>query len=387
MSSRAKYAVELATALDQHRVVVARSPSGPPVDAGAERRELDRGDRAALLDDPQLADRASPSGSTCQFSSGGRQRSASATGAAGRRSATAASARPVGGDGRVVAEAGEGVADAEVGRQEDVGVAERPQRDVVGGPRPDAGQREQRARVRRRGRRRGRARRSPSASAAHSADQGAAARPRHRQLARGRARRGPRRRGTGGSGRVDRPQPAGAPCSATSRAATVRAPATLTCWPSTARTAISWPSTWPGTRRPGVRRTSGPITGSPANASATATGSQSASSSRRTRSTAARGVAQVVERERGRHERGLPRPVGVRRARGGRCRCRAAGESVRAYQPVTGDLDARDRAGGEEAEQRRSGVRRADGQAHRRPRRSWPGQPPRRPRSSVGVVA
>ena len=39
------------------------------------------------------------------------------------------------------------------------GCAERPQRDVVGRPRADAGQREQRARVRRRGRRRGRARR------------------------------------------------------------------------------------------------------------------------------------------------------------------------------------------------------------------------------------
>ena len=44
----------------------------------------------------------------------------------------------------VDAQPGRGVAHPEVGRQEDVGVAERPHRDVVGGPRPDAGQRQQR---------------------------------------------------------------------------------------------------------------------------------------------------------------------------------------------------------------------------------------------------
>jgi len=42
-----------------------------------------------------------------------------------------------------VAQPGERVADAEVGGQEDVGVAECPQGDVVGRPRPDAGEGEQ----------------------------------------------------------------------------------------------------------------------------------------------------------------------------------------------------------------------------------------------------
>ena len=67
----------------------------------------------------------------------------------------------------------------------------------------------------------------------------------------------------------------------------VRAAPTVTCWPSTARTAISLPSTWPGTRRPGRAATSGPSSGSRPSTSSTATGSQSASSSRRTRSTPA----------------------------------------------------------------------------------------------------
>ena len=46
-----------------------------------------------------------------------------------------------------------------------------------------------------------------------------------------------------------------------SRPASVRAPATETCWPSTARTASSAPSTAPGTRRPGALRTSGASSG------------------------------------------------------------------------------------------------------------------------------
>ena len=42
------------------------------------------------------------------------------------------------------------------------------------------------------------------------------------------------------------------PQSMTSRAASVAAPLSETCWPSTARIASSWASTWPGTRRPGT---------------------------------------------------------------------------------------------------------------------------------------
>ena len=47
----------------------------------------------------------------------------------------------------------------------------------------------------------------------------------------------------------------------TSRPARVLAPATLTCWPSTARNTSSAPSTLAGTRRPGERRTRSPATG------------------------------------------------------------------------------------------------------------------------------
>ena len=67
-----------------------------------------------------------------------------------------------------------------------------------------------------------------------------------------------------------------------------RAGQTDTCWPSTALTATSSPSTCPGTRRPGRaadERRRAP--GRRRAASSTATGSQSRSSSRRQRSTAA----------------------------------------------------------------------------------------------------
>ena len=47
----------------------------------------------------------------------------------------------------------------------------------------------------------------------------------------------------------------GFPSWSTRRPASVRAPLTDTCWPSTARNASSAPSTTPGTRRPGWRRT------------------------------------------------------------------------------------------------------------------------------------
>ena len=54
----------------------------------------------------------------------------------------------------------------------------------------------------------------------------------------------------------------GLPYVRASRAATVRAPATETCWPMTARTAVSGPSTAPGTRMPGQAATSGASRGS-----------------------------------------------------------------------------------------------------------------------------
>ena len=69
-----------------------------------------------------------------------------------------------------------------------------------------------------------------------------------------------------GNSRVTRPdgdagpaQPPGPPASAepyrsVSRSASRRAAGTETCCPSTARTAISAPSTWPGTRSPGALR-------------------------------------------------------------------------------------------------------------------------------------
>ena len=56
-----------------------------------------------------------------------------------------------------------------------------------------------------------------------------------------------------------------------------------TCWPSTARTAISSGSTVRGTRRPGLFPTSGASTGSSHSSSSTATGSASRSSNQRQR--------------------------------------------------------------------------------------------------------
>src|SRR5215467_2340325 len=54
-----------------------------------------------------------------------------------------------------------------------------------------------------------------------------------------------------------------APCRATICAVIVPAPATLTCWPTMARTPISNGSQVPGTRSPRRLRTSGPMIGSP----------------------------------------------------------------------------------------------------------------------------
>ena len=99
------------------------------------------------------------------------------------------------------------------------------------------------------------------------------------------------------------------------------------------------------------RRTSGPRTGSPANASATATGSQSASSSRRVRSTAAAVSRRSVSVKRRRHERGR---AGVRTSSSSTrtvpVPCGSA--SVRRVAAVARVLDAGHGPNGEEAEER-----------------------------------
>lgn len=73
------------------------------------------------------------------------------------------------------------------------------------------------------------------------------------------------------------------PWAVTRRAAWVRAAAVETCWPRTARTANSAPSTVRGTRRPGPASTSGASSGSVRSRSSTATGSASRSRSQRHR--------------------------------------------------------------------------------------------------------
>ncbi len=169
----------------------------------------------------------------------------------------------------------------DVPRQEHVRVRQRPHPDVSGGPRPDPRQRQQ-----------------PGANlvpvrAGIEADVTASQRgsqrdqrppPRQRHRQRGRVEAGDRRRVRKDMRQCPRtqrrrprgtrsrpPKPAastdagsGVPHSATSRAASRRAAATETCWPSTALMAISFPSTAPTARRPGTAAASGPITGSPA---------------------------------------------------------------------------------------------------------------------------
>ncbi len=66
----------------------------------------------------------------------------------------------------------------------------------------------------------------------------------------------------------------------------VRAPETLTCCPTTARTAISNPSTARGTRTPGSAATTAASAGSAPSIASTASGSASRSNSRRHRATA-----------------------------------------------------------------------------------------------------
>ena len=107
-----------------------------------------------------------------------------------------------------------------------------------------------------------------------------------------------------------------------SRPASVRAPATETCWPSTARTASSAPSTVPGTRTAGRGgRRAARAAGRRASASSTATGSASRSSSRRQRCDRGGEVAQVgrarsvaVDVVVGRRGREPGRPRAVRQA-------------------------------------------------------------------------
>ena len=96
----------------------------------------------------------------------------------------------------------------------------------------------------------------PSATRGGQLDDRATAAARHRQ--RRRVERGERvrRREHVGDGAVG-DRRAASPAVATMRPATVRAPATETCWPTTARTAVSNGSTLPGTRRPGIAATSG----------------------------------------------------------------------------------------------------------------------------------
>ena len=212
----------------------------------------------------------------------------------------------------------------------------------------------------------------------HSADQRPAPGPRHRQ--RRRVERG-ERRGVGEQvGEARRPvalRPGGR-ASATSRAATVRAPATLTCWPMhgahgdlVAVDVAGHPEArvraGPAARSPGRRRS----------ASATATGSQSASSSRRTARRPRRCRGGRAARTSPARTRSAPGVGARRRCPAGRCRARVGRSRVRAYQPVAGRLDARDHAVGEEVEQRAAGERRAHGEPHAsRVRRS---AAPRRP--------
>ena len=104
-------------------------------------------------------------------------------------------------------------------------------------------------------------------------------------------------------------QPAASPATSAAASRTARpaappsrrAAATDTCWPSTARIAISFPSTAPTARRPGQPAASGPITGSPAKKPEIAAGSASRSSSRRHALHGGGHVAQVRQRQRAVH--------------------------------------------------------------------------------------
>ena len=248
----------------------------------------------------------------------------------------------------------ERVAHAEVGGQEDVGIAERPHGDVAGRPRTDAAQGLQRLRPSPRGRCRRRARCVPSATWAH-ASMSAAPRDRRHGEVRG-AEAGDR---LGRREHVrDRRRPgsrAARRAAATSRAASVRAPATLTCWPSTARTSSSVPSGCPGARRPGRFATSGASSGSAAEM--VVDGRRVAVEVEQPAGALHRGlhVGDVVEHQRARHgpigdrsrtRRRCPSPDaasgGRRRRRRSRCRARLERPGTRAgASPSNGSRQAR----------------------------------------------
>ncbi len=136
---------------------------------------------------------------------------------------------------------------AEIGGREGIGVAQGSHGDHLGGPGPDS----------RHGRRAPRA--PPSRSHPGPRDQSSVGergdqRGQGAPAGGGSPSIGPHQ-GSGDGNRWVRPPwrvGTGWPCRATSREAWVRAAAVDTCWPSTARTAISAPSTQRGTRRPGA---------------------------------------------------------------------------------------------------------------------------------------
>ena len=142
--------------------------------------------------------------------------------------------------------------DAEVGRHEGIGVAQRPHGHVLRRPGADARERDQgAAQLGRVGPGVDHAR--PRGRPPRPAPPRRAAGPPAWRRRPGRAR--PARRARPGVGKrwVTAPTGAGrsSPAASTSRPATVRAPGTETCCPMTARTASSKPSAAPGTRRPG----------------------------------------------------------------------------------------------------------------------------------------
>ena len=215
--------------------------------------------------------------------------------------------------------------------------------------------------------------------------------PRHRQ---GRAplRHAGRRRGTAcsspsshsGAGR-------GSPASATSRAASRLPAASDTCCPSTVRSASSAPSTWPGTRRPGRARTSGPSTGSAPSAASTATGSQSASSSRRHRSIAAGTSRRSSTRTTHGTWRTGPSAADRRGRATGRpaaCRGRAGGAGCGRTTPARSPRPRERRAGAGRATAPRRRTASGPGSVRRAGPHPVTGTAPTRPRrSAVGVAA
>ena len=148
----------------------------------------------------------------------------------------------------------------------------------------------------------------------------------------------------------------GVPYAATSRAATVRAAATETCWPRTARTALSAPSTAPGTRTPGSAATSGARSRILAEH-----GGRAGRDPRRGRAASGSGATAAARSAR-------PSSLNAARTWSSRGAQLHDAEAVRQAQrpPVRAVrrlLDARHRAGGEQAQQRRgrrrAGARRA----------------------------